>query len=146
AITRIAERSRSGASQRGGLSTRRDGAATISRDIEGRLDGPMQLLELGGIASAHPPHQTRTRNGEDVVEVRDAAHGQALAPPELYLGRQPPQRASDEAHHHALNGMQDRVTGQDDDRPASDGRRELCPPDLASFHVPLAPHSETWVN
>lgn len=56
-----------------------------SGHIERSFDRVIQVGDLVRIARAHEPFQAVARDCQDVVEIRNATHGQALASTECYL-------------------------------------------------------------
>ena len=99
---------------------------------------------LGGVTCTHQPLQSVARNREDVVEVRDTADRQPLAAAEDYFSRKLANRSGAECNHDRTNIGKDRITGQDQDGPATHGWRQFRPPHFAAFHASSAFQSEIW--
>jgi len=91
------------------------------RHVEGCFDCFVQLRHLVGITCAHLPLQSLARNCEDIVEVRHTANRQALPSTEDYFGWQLANGSGDECDNDRLDATQDRVPGQDYDRPIARG-------------------------
>jgi len=107
-----------------------------SRHIERHLDCSVQLRDLARVACAHPPDQAVPWNGENVVEIRDALHGQSVPAAERHFGGELTDGSGDQYDDDAADAVENGVTGQDHDGPAADWWGQVSPPDLTTFHAP----------
>ena len=60
------------------------------------------------------------RNGEDIVKIRDALHGQSLPAAERHFGGELADRSGDQDDDDAPDAVENGITGQDYDRATAD--------------------------
>ena len=60
------------------------------------------------------------RNGEDIVKIRDALHGQSLPAAKRHFGGELADRSGDQDDDDAPDAVENGITGQDYDRATAD--------------------------
>ncbi len=109
--------------------------------VESSLDRLVELFDLGRAAGSHQPRQPAAWDGEDVVEVGHAPGTKTLPAPENDLGRKSANGSRHKSDNDRIDRVENGIPGQDHDRPATDGWRELGPPDLRTPHASPSFHS-----
>ena len=93
------------------------GAASLS-NIERRFDGSVDLFQLLYIAGSHEASHTVPGNRQEVVKICHALKRQSLPAAKDDLSRNPSYGSGHENDNDRIDGMEDRISRQDDNWPA----------------------------
>lgn len=88
-----------------------------SPNIEGHLDGLIELLRFRSVTRSHAPSQTIAWHGEDIVEIGNTWDRKPLSTAQDNFRWKSAYRSSDEGYDHGANRVEDGIPGQDHDRP-----------------------------